>query len=70
MKKQFLFPLSVGVLLLAGYGSDKVHTIESMDGRTTLTEKRGNKVISTWELKLVVSVQEKHHKVFPSFDRT
>ena len=50
--------LTVSALLLAGCSST-VHTIEYKDGRTTLTEERGGKVVGTWELKQVLSAEEK-----------
>ena len=50
--------LTFGALLLAGcHGT--FHTIESKDGRMTLTDQRGGKVVESWELKQVLSAEEK-----------
>jgi len=59
MEKQSLLLLTVSILLLTGC-STTVHTIKYKDGKTTLTEERGGKVIGTWELKQVLSSEEKN----------
>ena len=59
MNTKILQMLGVSVLLLAGCTST-VHTIESRDGTTTLTDARGGKVLGTWELKQVTSADEKN----------
>jgi len=59
MEKRILPMLTVSILLLAGCSST-VHTIEFKDRRTTLTEDRGGKVVGTWELKQVLSAEEKN----------
>jgi hypothetical protein len=59
MQKNILLSLAVGVLLLSGCSST-VHTIVAKDGRVTLTDERGGKVVGTWELKQVLSKEEKN----------
>lgn len=49
----------VSVLLLAGCSST-VHTIVYKDGRMTMTDERGGKVVGAWELKDVLSAGEKN----------
>jgi hypothetical protein len=59
MQKNLLRVLVVGVLLLAGCSST-VHTIVAKDGKVTLTDTRGGKVVGTWELKQVLTREEKN----------
>src|SRR5580698_7347306 len=58
MSLKILCGLGAGVLLLAGCSST-VRTLEYKDGRLTLTEERGGKVVGSWELKQVLNAEEK-----------
>ncbi len=59
MQKNIVLLAAAGLLLLPGC-TDTIHTIKAENGKATLTDERGGKVVGMWELKEVSSKEEKN----------
>lgn len=59
MRRNILVLSAVGALLLSGCSSGTTHTIKAENGKATVTDERNGKVVAMWELKQVLSKEEK-----------